>query len=103
MNEAKQIAKRFAKYGVTTSLVKTIVRNGQAHGMSRKVALIGARLALAQEFGQHEYFTPEDVAAVTGETVQEVIQRMEENKDELERIGGLVQMRPGSHHPNIIS
>lgn len=103
MNEAKQIAKRFAKYGVTTSWVKAMVRDGQSHGMSRRVALIGARLALAQEFGQHEYFTPEDVAAVTGETVQEVIQRIEENRDELERIGGLVQVRPGAHHPNIIS
>lgn len=97
MNEVKVIAQRYAKFGVTTSMVKAIIRSGVQSGLSRRVAILGARLALSTEFHQHEYFTAEDVAAITGETVEEVNQRIDENKDELLRTGGIVQVKPAPY------
>jgi hypothetical protein len=93
MNEAKMIAQRYAKFGVTVSMVKAIIRSGVQNGLSRRGATIGARLALSREFHQHECFTAEDIAAVTGETVDEVNQRIEKNKDALMSMGGLVQAK----------
>ncbi|MDE6834604.1 MAG: hypothetical protein K2J39_10240 [Ruminococcus sp.] len=55
-------------------------------------AVIGLRLALAERFNEHDYFTSEDVAIVTGASVEEVNQHIEENKEELMNNGSIVEV-----------
>lgn len=65
-----RIANRYSKFGVTEAEIHSIVKSGIAHGFTREKALIGARLALSLQYGIHEYFTAEETALVTGETVE---------------------------------
>ena len=60
---AEEINQLSARYGVE---VEKIVLSGLQRGLTIKACLVGARLALGDE-----YFTPEDVAAVIGGTVEE--------------------------------
>ncbi len=94
--EEQRIAARYKQFGVTERLIKDIVRSGLEHGFSYKAALVGARLALATEYNQHEYFTAEDVAEVTGQTVEEVKALIEQNKDDFFQNGYIseVQFKP---------
>ncbi len=88
----EEIAQRYAKYGVTLIECMSIYNSGVEFGISEESAVIGLRLALANKFNEHEYFTSEDVAAVTGETVEEINQRIEENKEELMNNGSIVEV-----------
>lgn len=88
----EEIAQRYSKYGVTPIDCMSIYNSGVEMGISEESAVIGLRLALSNRFNEHEYFTSADVAAVTGETVEEVNQRIEENKDELMKNGSIVEV-----------
>ncbi|MDE5946528.1 MAG: hypothetical protein K2G63_04380 [Oscillospiraceae bacterium] len=86
------VAKRYAKHGVTLSDCITLYNDGINHGIDGKSAVIGLRLSLSRYFGESEYFTAEDVATVTGETVEQVNKRIKENKDELMKNGHIVEV-----------
>lgn len=88
----EDVAERYAKYGVTLTDCINIYNSGLANQISEESAVIGLRLALSQHFNEHEYFTSADVAAVTGETVEEVNQRIEENREELMENGSIVEV-----------
>lgn len=92
MTEEQIIAKRYKRSGVTEEFVYTLVQSGVECGLSRKAALIGARMALGEKCGQQEYFTSEDIAEVLEITVEEANALIEENKDELNKIGGLAEV-----------
>lgn len=91
--EEQRIAARYKQFGVTERLVKEIVQSGLKNGISYKAALVGTRLALATEFNQHEYFTSEDVAEATGQTVEEINALIEQNKDELLQKGYIAELQ----------
>ncbi len=88
----EEIAGRYAKHGVTLIECISIYNSGVEMGISEESAVIGLRLALANKFNEHEYFTSEDVAAVTGESVEQVNQRIEENREELMKNGSIVEV-----------
>lgn len=103
MTEEQKIAARYKQFGVDEALVNIIVQSGIDHGLTRKAALIGARMCLSEQFKQHEYFTAEDVAEVTGETVETVCKTIENNKDELMQMGGMVEVRPAPGFGRLLS
>ncbi|MDE5619602.1 MAG: hypothetical protein K2O29_04170 [Ruminococcus sp.] len=88
----EEIAQRYSKYGVTLMECISIYNSGVEFGISEESAVIGLRLALSNKFNEHEYFTSADVATITGETVEEVNQRIEENKEELMNNGSVVEV-----------
>lgn len=92
LTDEQIIAKRYKKFGVTEDFVRTMVDTGIQNGLSRKSSLIGARLALSENFGQHEYFTSEDLAETLGISVEKANALIEENKDELMKMGGLAEV-----------
>lgn len=92
ITEEHKIAARYKQFGVTERLVKDLVYSGLQNGISYKAALIGVRLALAHEYNQQEYFTSEDLAEVTGATIEEINALVEENKDELMKMGGIAEV-----------
>lgn len=65
------IAARYKEQGVSVYLIDYLVRSGLEHGLTRKAALAGVRMGLAKEYGQHEYFTAQDVSEILGMTVGE--------------------------------
>lgn len=88
----EDVAKKYAKYGVTLTDCINIYNSGLANQISEESAVIGLRLGLSHHFNEHEYFTSEDVAIITGETVEQVNQRIEENKEELMKNGSIVEV-----------
>ncbi len=88
----EDVAKRYSKYGVTLAECINIYNSGLANQISEESAVIGLRLALSHNFHEHEYFTSEDIAVVTGETVEQVNQRIEENKEELMKNGSIIEV-----------
>lgn len=88
----EEVAERYAKYGVTLTDCINIYNGGLVCGISEESAVIGLRLGLSKRFNEHEYFTSEDVAVITGETVEEVNQRIEDNKEELLNNGSIVEV-----------
>lgn len=75
-SEEQRIAARYRRFGITADIVNIIVNDGIQKGMTRKAALIGVRYALSKAYNQHEYFTSQDVAEITGESVEEVNQHI---------------------------
>lgn len=88
----EDVAERYAKYGITLNDCINIYNSGIANQISGEAAVIGLRLALSHNFNEHEYFTSDDVAAVTGETVEQVNWRIEENKEELMNSGSAFEV-----------
>lgn len=91
--EEQRIAARYKQFGVTEQLIKDIVADGLELGLSRKVALVGVRLALGDKFNQEEYFTAEDIAEATGQTIEEVDVLIEQNKDEFLQKGYIAEVQ----------
>lgn len=85
-----KIAKKYSEYGVTLADCVTIYSSGIKKGITEKAAIIGVRYILSLTYNVHEIFTSEDVAAVTGETVEQVNRRIDENKDEMVKNGYII-------------
>ena len=62
------IYKRYQEHGVTLQEVIGVYNSAIEYEVPPQQAIIGVRLALANTYGEHELFTVEDVAAITGET-----------------------------------
>ena len=92
MTEEQRIFNRYKKYGATLEFIQWAIQSGIKAGLTRKAALIGVRMALGEQCGVQEYFTPEDIAEALGTTVEEVNRLIEENKDELIKNGGIAKV-----------
>lgn len=76
------------KYGVSRETFFNMLKSGiDEYGFSVRAAYIGVKMMLAEQTGEHEYFTSEDIAEITGETVEEVNARIEELGTELQAQG----------------
>lgn len=71
LQEEMFIAARYKEQGISVYLIDDLVRSGLEHGLTRKAVLAGVRMGLAKEYGQHEYFTAQDVSEILGATVEE--------------------------------
>ena len=55
--------------------------------MSLEAIYSGLRMSLASAFNEHEYFSLDDVMAITGESREELLQRIEQCRQELIEVG----------------
>ncbi len=57
----------YGKYGVTKAELEPIIDDGiQNYDLSLEAIYSGLRMSLASAFNEHEYFSLDDVMAITG-------------------------------------
>ena len=78
----------YGKYGVTRAELEPIIDDGiQNYDLSLEAIYSGLRMSLASAFNEHEYFSLDDVMAITGESREELLQRIEQCRQELIKQG----------------
>ena len=78
----------YGKYGVTRAELEPIIDDGiQNYDLSLEAIYSGLRMSLAFAFNEHEYFSLDDVMAITGESREELLQRIEQCRQELIEAG----------------
>lgn len=77
----------YGKYGVTKEKLQPMIEDGIKSGLSLQTIYNGLRMSLASAFGEHEYFTLDDVMEITGESREELLQRIEQCQKELIEAG----------------
>ena len=78
----------YGKYGVTRAELEPIIDDGiQNYDLSLEAIYSGLRMSLASVFNEHEYFSLDDVMAITGESREELLQRIEQCRQELIEAG----------------
>lgn len=69
----------YGKYGVSREIFADMLKSGiDKHGFSVRAAYTGIKMVMSEVTGEQELFTSEDVAEITGETVEEVNKRIED-------------------------
>ena len=78
----------YGKYSVTRAELEPIIDDGiQNYDLSLEAIYSGLRMSLASAFNEHEYFSLDDVMAITGESLEELLQRIEQCRQELIEAG----------------
>ena len=78
----------YGKYSVTRAELEPIIDDGiQNYDLSLEAIYSGLRMRLASAFNEHEYFSLDDVMAITGESREELLQRIEQCRQELIEAG----------------
>lgn len=68
--------------------LEPIIDDGiQNYDLSLEAIYSGLRMSLASAFNEHEYFSLDDVMAITGESREELLQRIEQCRQELIEVG----------------
>ena len=76
----------YGKYGVTRTELEPIIDDGiQNYDLSLETIYSGLRMSLASAFNEH--FSLDDVMAITGESREELLQRIEQCRQELIEAG----------------
>lgn len=83
-NAVTAIWKRYRTYGIQRDFIKDLMKTGmEEDGLTLRSVYNGMRMSLGTTFGVHETFTVEDVMDITGESREEVLQRIEEMREEV--------------------
>lgn len=78
----------YGKYGITRAELAHSIDSGlNDYDLSLEAIYSGLRMSLANAFNEHEYFTLDDVTAITGESREELLQRIEQCRQELIEAG----------------
>lgn len=78
----------YGKYGITRAELEHSIDSGiNDYDLSLEAIYSGLRMSLASAFNKHEYFSLDDVMAVTGESREELLQRIEQYRQELTEAG----------------
>ncbi len=78
----------YGKYGITRNELERSIDDGlQNYDLSLEAIYNGLRMSLASAFNEHEYFSLDDVMAITGESREELLQRIEQCRQELIEAG----------------
>lgn len=78
----------YGKYGVTKAELEHSIDSGiNDYDLSLEAIYSGLRMSLASAFNEHEYFSLDDVMAITGEGREELLQRIEQCRHELIEAG----------------
>lgn len=78
----------YGQHGITKADLLSAVEDGMNnYDLSLDAVYNCLRMSLASAFGGHEYFTMEDVMAITGESREELAQRIEQCRQELIEAG----------------
>lgn len=82
------LCEKYNRFGFEREFLAGLLNNGIGeHGFSVRAAYNGIRMSLAQFTGEHEYFSLEDVMEITGESREEILDRIEECREELAAAG----------------
>lgn len=78
----------YGKYGITRAELEHSIDDGiHNYDLSLEAIYSGLRMSLASAFNEHEYFSLDDVMAITGESREELLQRIEQCRQELIEAG----------------
>lgn len=78
------LCRKYGKYGFTREFLSAQLSSGiMEQGFTVNVAYNGLRMILAQETGEKELFSVNDVAEATGESPEWVVEQIEEYRAEL--------------------
>jgi len=69
------LQKKYSKYGVTLTELIGLMKSAPPD-VSERAALLGIRLMLGKTFNVTEFFTVDDVSEITGESTNEVKERI---------------------------
>lgn len=94
INEIKALAEKYKCFGVTFGQLMLLAEKAPPE-LSELAVITGIRMLLANEYGTNELFTPEQVAACTGETAAGVRTRIK-----AEGIKVIHQTAYGNHKPS---
>ncbi len=96
--QIKQLAAKYARYGITESLLYEIMQRPD-HGLTVNQRLIGLRVLLSTEYDEQEYFPTEEIAELMGTSEAEAYQAMIESGASAMQIsiipGGILEQGPG--------
>ena len=81
------IMANYSQYGVDRETIEEQIRSGEAEGFSYQTIYTGLRMAMASAFGTNEYFTPAEMAEALGSTEEEIIQQIEQMKEDIIAMG----------------
>lgn len=74
----------YSKHGITKELITRLVMDGiKKQGFAPLDIYNLLRMSLGHEFNEREYFSLDDVMAITGETEEELAKRIEQYRVEL--------------------
>ena len=78
----------YGKYGISRAELEHSIDSGMNdYDLSLEAIYSGLRMSLASAFNEHEYFSLDDVMAITGESREELLQRIEQCRQELIEAG----------------
>lgn len=78
----------YGKYGITRAELEHSIDSGiNDYDLPLEAIYSGLRMSLASAFNEHEYFSLDDVMAITGESREELLQRIEQCRQELTEAG----------------
>lgn len=79
---------KYGKYGCEREFLADLLNSGIGeHEFSVRAAYNGVRMSLAHFTGEDEYFSLGDIAEITGESREEILDRIEEYRKELAAAG----------------
>lgn len=82
------LCKKYSRFGFEREFLEELLNSGIGeHEFSVRAAYNGIRMSLAQFTGEHEYFSLEDVMEITGESREELLDRIDEYREDLVAAG----------------
>ncbi len=82
------LVSKYEIYGFDRKFLSDQLKNGVLNeGFSVNVAYNGLRMVLAEQTGEHELFSVEDVMEITGESRETIMERIEQCRQELTAAG----------------
>jgi DNA repair protein RadC len=88
-----KLLSKYGKYGYTRLKISGLIKDGEKHGFSYTMIYNGLRMAFSNVTGEHEYFSLQDMMEITGETQDELIARIEDSREELQKIPGIGKVK----------
>ncbi len=80
----ENLVSKYGKYGYDREFLSEQLKDGiMNQGFSVNMTYNGLRMVLAQETGEHELFSIEDVMEITGESREWVVSQIEQSREEL--------------------
>lgn len=74
-NQIKDLAARYADCGINEDIIRKMMSGKESPaGLDARAKLIGIRMCLGMEFNRQEFFSLDDVAHVTGESKEQVME-----------------------------
>lgn len=93
----QKLEQRYKNVDVPRGQVSAMICGGLANGMTLGQAEIAFRLAISEIYNLQEYFTVYDVAEITGQSISEVLQAVENSRVDLFESG----IDPDTYFPPI--